>query len=49
MVWAAWWCWTLTVGVSRAEAEDKQMRKLFKEEWEAYAVNVPWWFLPGFI
>lgn len=47
VVWALWWSWTLTVGVSRATAEDKQMRKLFHEEWDRYAVAVPWWFFPG--
>jgi protein-S-isoprenylcysteine O-methyltransferase Ste14 len=47
IVCAAWWMWTLAVGVSRAEAEDKQMQKLFPEEWDKYAVNVPWWFFPG--
>ncbi|KAF9078554.1 hypothetical protein BDP27DRAFT_1309752 [Rhodocollybia butyracea] len=47
VVWAAWWAWTLAVGISRADAEDKQMRKLFPEEWEKYATNVPWWFFPG--
>lgn len=49
VVWALWWTWTLSVGVSRAEAEDKQMKKLFKTEWETYAANVPWWFFPGLI
>lgn len=43
----AWWIWTLWVGLSRAAAEDKQMRKLFPAEWDTYAVSVPWWFLPG--
>lgn len=49
VVWALWWLWTLCVGVSRADAEDKQMRHLFKAEWETYAANVPWWFFPGLI
>ncbi|KAF9456888.1 hypothetical protein BDZ94DRAFT_1176712 [Collybia nuda] len=49
LVWALWWVWTLCVGVSRAEAEDKQMQKLFKDEWETYAAQVPWWFFPGVI
>jgi protein-S-isoprenylcysteine O-methyltransferase Ste14 len=49
IVWVLWWMWTLAVAVSRAEAEDKQMRKLFHEEWETYAAHVPWWFLPGLI
>ncbi|KAG6860203.1 hypothetical protein C0995_014437 [Termitomyces sp. Mi166 len=47
LVWAAWWGWTLCVGISRAQAEDNQMRKLFKEEWVQYAINTPWWFFPG--
>ncbi|KDR67188.1 hypothetical protein GALMADRAFT_1130858 [Galerina marginata CBS 339.88] len=49
VVWAVWWLWTFCVGISRADAEDKQMRKLFKEEWDAYATAVPWWFFPGII
>ncbi|KAL0961272.1 hypothetical protein HGRIS_006234 [Hohenbuehelia grisea] len=49
VVWAAWWIWTLAVGLSRADAEDKQMRKLFQGEWDTYAANVPWWFFPGLI
>ncbi|KAF8873479.1 hypothetical protein BD779DRAFT_1451852 [Infundibulicybe gibba] len=48
-VWALWWMWTLCVGFSRADAEDKQMKKLFGAEWEAYAIQVPWWFFPGLI
>ncbi|KAG6811616.1 hypothetical protein H0H92_006631 [Tricholoma furcatifolium] len=47
IVWVAWWAWTLCVGISRAQAEDNQMKKLFKEEWVQYAVNTPWWFFPG--
>ncbi|KAF8874995.1 hypothetical protein BD779DRAFT_1613496 [Infundibulicybe gibba] len=49
VVWALWWLWTLAVGVSRAAAEDKQMRKIFSQEWEAYAAKVHWWFFPGII
>lgn len=49
IVWALWWLWTICVGVSRAQAEDTQMKKLFKDEWDAYAANVPWWFFPGII
>lgn len=49
VVWAVWWLWTFCVGISRADAEDKEMRKLFKEEWTAYAAAVPWWFFPGLI
>lgn len=48
-VWASWWLWTICVGVSRAQAEDLQMKKLFKDEWEVYATRVPWWFFPGII
>ncbi|KAF8624983.1 hypothetical protein AX15_005616 [Amanita polypyramis BW_CC] len=49
IVWIFWWAWTLSVGVSRAIAEDKQMRKLFQDEWDRYAVDVPWWFFPGIL
>lgn len=42
-----WWSWTFSVGISRAKAEDAQMKKLFGLEWDAYAVRVPNWFLPG--
>ncbi|KAJ3561789.1 hypothetical protein NP233_g9981 [Leucocoprinus birnbaumii] len=49
VVWVCWWVWTICVGVSRAQAEDGQMRKLFKDEWDLYASNVPWWFFPGII
>ncbi|RDB16427.1 putative protein-S-isoprenylcysteine O-methyltransferase [Hypsizygus marmoreus] len=49
VVWVMWWAWTLSVGLSRAQAEDKQMRKLFGQEWETYAAQVPWWFFPGII
>ncbi|KAJ7610695.1 hypothetical protein DFH06DRAFT_1233323 [Mycena polygramma] len=46
---AVWWLWTLGIGLSRVEAEDRQMRALFREEWDAYAVRVPCWFIPGVI
>ncbi|KAF5391389.1 hypothetical protein D9757_001878 [Collybiopsis confluens] len=49
VVWTLWWLWTLACGISRAEAEDKQMQKIFPEEWEKYAENVAWWFFPGLI
>ncbi|KAF9254286.1 hypothetical protein L218DRAFT_886621, partial [Marasmius fiardii PR-910] len=42
-----WWCWCVSVGVSRAQAEDKQMHKQFGEEWEKYRDSVGWWFFPG--
>jgi protein-S-isoprenylcysteine O-methyltransferase Ste14 len=47
VVWAALWFWTGCVALSRALAEDAQMKKLFKDEWKVYAANVPWWFVPG--
>ncbi|KAF8644471.1 hypothetical protein AX16_008441 [Volvariella volvacea WC 439] len=49
VVWVVWWAWTVAVGVSRAEAEDREMRRVFKKEWEAYAASVQWWFFPGII
>ncbi|KAJ2924921.1 hypothetical protein H1R20_g12168, partial [Candolleomyces eurysporus] len=49
VVWAVWWLWTLCVGISRADAEDKQMKKLFQKEWEQYAREVQWWFFPGLL
>lgn len=49
LVWALWWAWTLAVGFNRASAEDKQMQKLFHEEWDRYAAAVPWWFFPGIL
>lgn len=47
--WGLWWFWTVSVGVSRARAEDKQMKVLFGEEWDKYAAEVPWWFFPGLV
>ncbi|KAM6496509.1 hypothetical protein JOM56_006982 [Amanita muscaria] len=49
LVWTLWWVWTLSVGVSRVVAEDQQMKKLFQNEWDQYAVMVPWWFFPGIL
>ncbi|KAJ7905614.1 hypothetical protein B0H14DRAFT_17572 [Mycena olivaceomarginata] len=49
IIGSSWCLWTLAVGLSRVDAEDKQMRKLFPQEWDAWAANVPWWFLPGLI
>ncbi|KAF5393161.1 hypothetical protein D9757_001177 [Collybiopsis confluens] len=49
VVWMLWWTWTLACGISRAEAEDRQMQKMFPEEWDKYAENVAWWFFPGLI
>ncbi|KAF8428414.1 hypothetical protein L210DRAFT_3419516 [Boletus edulis BED1] len=44
----AWWMWTLSVGASRAIAEDKELQKLFGPEWDAYAATTKFWFVPGF-
>ncbi|KIM65860.1 hypothetical protein SCLCIDRAFT_111826 [Scleroderma citrinum Foug A] len=49
LVWAAWWIWTMAVAKSRIFAEDKELQKRFGAEWEAYAANVKYWFLPGLI
>ncbi|KAJ7709801.1 hypothetical protein B0H17DRAFT_915497 [Mycena rosella] len=49
IIGASWFLWTLAVGLSRVDAEDKQMHKLFPQEWERWAANVPWWFIPGLI
>lgn len=43
----AWWVWTMSVGVSRARAEDSQMKKLFGQDWDNWAADVAWWFFPG--
>jgi protein-S-isoprenylcysteine O-methyltransferase Ste14 len=43
----AWWTWTLSVGVSRAIAEDKELQKRFGSEWDAYAATTKSWFVPG--
>ncbi|KAG7443253.1 uncharacterized protein BT62DRAFT_338250 [Guyanagaster necrorhizus] len=45
-LWALWWTWTISVGISRARAEDKQMRLLFGDDWVQYARDVHWWFVP---
>lgn len=39
----------LAVGVSRARAEDTELRKMFGKEWDCYATEVPYWFVPGLI
>ncbi|GJE91582.1 hypothetical protein PsYK624_077320 [Phanerochaete sordida] len=44
---AVWWCWWLSVGVTRCRAEDAELKKKFGAEWEKYAARVPWWFVPG--
>ncbi|KAG1720934.1 hypothetical protein EDB19DRAFT_1646792 [Suillus lakei] len=46
---ATWWVWALSVGVSRAYAEDGELRKLFPSEWDVYAAEVKFWFVPGFL
>lgn len=43
----AWWTWTLSVAVSRAIAEDKELQKRFGSEWDAYAATTKSWFVPG--
>jgi len=49
MIGTSWFLWTLAVGLSRVDAEDKQLRKMFPEEFDAWAASVPWWFLPGLL
>ncbi|KAJ7751808.1 hypothetical protein DFH07DRAFT_745298 [Mycena maculata] len=49
MIGTFWFLWTLAVGLSRVNAEDAQMRKMFPQEFEAWAAKVPWCFLPGLI
>lgn len=43
----AWWTWSLSVAVSRAIAEDKELQKLFGSEWDTYATVTKFWFVPG--
>ncbi|KAH0826283.1 hypothetical protein J3R83DRAFT_5756 [Lanmaoa asiatica] len=47
ILWTVLWMWTLSVGVSRAIAEDKELQKLFGSEWDAYAATTKFWFVPG--
>ncbi|KAJ7868342.1 hypothetical protein B0H14DRAFT_3585164 [Mycena olivaceomarginata] len=49
LIGAIWWLWMLGIGLNRAKSEDRQMRALFTEEWDAYAARVPYWFIPGVI
>ncbi|KAH7921619.1 hypothetical protein BV22DRAFT_1132127 [Leucogyrophana mollusca] len=44
---ASWWAWSLSVGISRAIAEDGELRKQFGPQWDAYAASVSSWFVPG--
>lgn len=46
LLWAAWWIYALSVGISRAIAEDKELQKLFGSEWDAYAATTKSWFFP---
>lgn len=46
MVMYGYW---VAVGVSRARAEDAELRKMFGKEWDRYATEVPYWFVPGLI
>ncbi|KAI0781759.1 hypothetical protein C8Q75DRAFT_728556 [Abortiporus biennis] len=43
------WGWWFFAAVYRAKAEDKELKKLFGKEWDMYAQEVRWWFLPGVI
>lgn len=45
----AWWLWWLAVGVKRCRAEDAELRKTFGKEWEDYAGQVAYWFVPGLL
>ncbi|KDQ52352.1 hypothetical protein JAAARDRAFT_40240 [Jaapia argillacea MUCL 33604] len=47
--WAIWWSYYIAVAITRGHAEDDQLRKVFKKEWEEYASRVPWWFVPGLV
>ena len=46
---AVWWLWWLAVGVKRCRAEDAELRKTFGKEWEDYANQVRYWFVPGLL
>ncbi|KAI0782965.1 hypothetical protein C8Q75DRAFT_795714 [Abortiporus biennis] len=48
-IFAGLWGWWLAVGVHRAGAEDKELKKLFGKDWDAYAREVKWWFFPGLL
>ena len=41
--------YTAGVGYARAIAEDEQMRNRFDEEWERYAMEVRYWYVPGLV
>lgn len=47
LLWTVWWMWTLSVGASRAVAEDKELQKQFGSKWDAYAATTKHWFVPG--
>ncbi|KAJ7300404.1 hypothetical protein DFH08DRAFT_927966 [Mycena albidolilacea] len=49
LIGAFWWLWMFGIGLNRAKSEDRQMRALFTEEWDAYAARVPYWLIPGVI
>jgi len=46
---ALWYVWWMAVGVRRAKAEDAALRKIFGVEWDKYAKEVQWWFVPGLL
>lgn len=47
LLFVAWYAWWLSVGVQRAQAEDAELGKYFGKEWEQYADQVGYWFVPG--
>ncbi|KAH7906911.1 hypothetical protein BJ138DRAFT_1015414 [Hygrophoropsis aurantiaca] len=47
LLWVVWWAWSMSVGISRAIAEDSELKKQFEASWDAYAADVPAWFVPG--
>ncbi|KAI0036302.1 hypothetical protein K488DRAFT_41409 [Vararia minispora EC-137] len=48
VVWGLLLLFSITV-LARAPQEDAMLRARFGEEWEAYAREVRWWFVPGLI
>lgn len=49
MVGIAWLVWSVLLSFGRASAEDSAMKKEFGKEWESWATDVPWWFIPGLL
>ncbi|KAG6331752.1 hypothetical protein ID866_7338 [Astraeus odoratus] len=46
LLWAGWWIWAMAVAHSRASAEDKELQKRLGSEWNMYAANVSYCFVP---